>query len=663
MCRRGPIPWKCNPSAARGTYSLTATSTPATSPFQPIPAGTRPDGHRRGRLHRRRPPRPGRRQRRTTTRCRCCWAMATAPSRPRSPTRSGRTRSRSWRGTSTATATSTWPSPTRWRRHGVGVAGQWRRHLPAPGHLRGRVGPGRDRGGGFHRRRPPRPGRRQRGDSGRCRCCWAMATAPSRPRSPTRSGSDPDAIVAGDFNGDGHLDLAVANYDGDGHGVGVAGQWRRHLPAPGHLRGRVGPVRDRGRGLQRRRPPRPRHRQLRQTSTVSVLLGNGDGTFQPQVTYAVGASPIAIVAGDFTATATSTWPSPTAIDSTVSVLLGNGDGTFAPQVTYAVGADPDAIVAGDFTGDGHLDLAVANYGDDTVSVLLGNGDGTFQPLSQPSNAVGSHPDAIVAGDFNGDGHLDLAVANCGDNTVSVLLGNGDGTFQPQVTYAVGSDPDAIVAGDFNGDGRLDLAVANVRRRHGVGVAGQWRRHLPAPGHLRGRGRTRTRSWRGTSTATATSTWPSPTPAVPDGTVSVLLGNGDGTFAPQVTYAVGSVPGRRSWRGLQRRRPPRPGRRQRARLGDGTVSVLLGNGDGTFAPRSPTRSGIGPGRDRGGGLHRRRPPRPGRRQRRRRARCRCCWAMATAPSRPRSPTRSGRARTAIVAGDFTGDGHLDLAVAN
>ena len=99
----------------------------------------------------------------------------------------------------------------------------------------------------------------------------------------------------------------------------------------------------------------------------------------------------------------------------------------------------------------------------------------------------------MAGDFTGDGHLDLAVAEHQrlDGTVSVLLGNGDGTFQPQVTYAVGSDPHAIVAGDFTGDGQLDLAVANYNgNEDGVGAAGQRRRHVPAPGHLRGRGRSR-----------------------------------------------------------------------------------------------------------------------------------------------------------------------------
>ena len=143
------------------------------------------------------------------------------------------------------------------------------------------------------------------------------------------------------------------------------------------------------------------------------------------------------------------------------MLLGNGDGTFQPQVKYAVGSYPDAIVAGDFTGDGRLDLAVVDARTDgTVSVLLGNGDGTFQP--QVTYAVGTDPSAIVTSDFTGDGKLDLAVTyvNGPADTVSVLLGNGDGTFQPQVTYAVGNDPNAIVAGDFNGDGRLDLAVAD-----------------------------------------------------------------------------------------------------------------------------------------------------------------------------------------------------------
>ena len=148
------------------------------------------------------------------------------------------------------------------------------------------------------------------------------------------------------------------------------------------------------------------------------------------------------------------------------MLIGNGDGTFQPPVSYQVGMWPVAIVAGDFTGDGHLDLAVANNGDNTVSVLLGNGDGTFQ--HQSIYAVGAEPAAIVAGDFTGGGHLDLAVADQGSDLfgvsdpggVSILLGNGNGTFQAAQQYAAGLYPGAIVAGNFTGDGHLDLAVAD-----------------------------------------------------------------------------------------------------------------------------------------------------------------------------------------------------------
>ena len=117
---------------------------------------------------------------------------------------------------------------------------------------------------------------------------------------------------------------------------------------------------------------------------------------------------------------------------------------------------------------------------------MGNGDEDV-PAPGHLRAVGSgHWPRIVAGDFTGDGHLDLAVANGGSDTVSVLLGNGDGTFQPQVTYAVGGRAaDSIVAGDFRGDGRLDLAVADGEAR--VGAAGQWRRERSSPtGHVRGR---------------------------------------------------------------------------------------------------------------------------------------------------------------------------------
>ena len=139
--------------------------------------------------------------------------------------------------------------------------------------------------------------------------------------------------------------------------------------------------------------------------------------------------------GTSTATAAPTWPSPTSGSNDVSVLLGNGDGTFQNQKTYAVGTEPSALVAGHFNRDGRTDLAVANYVSNDVSVLLGNGDGTFQ--NQVRYAVGFGPSALVAGDFTGDGRTDLAVANYLSNDVSVLLGNGDGTFQNQVAVRGG----------------------------------------------------------------------------------------------------------------------------------------------------------------------------------------------------------------------------------
>src|SRR5262249_2822096 len=146
--------------------------------------------------------------------------------------------------------------------------------------------------------------------------------------------------------------------------------------------------------------------------------------------------------------------------TSTSMLLGNGDGSFQSPLFSAVGVSPNynidnqSIAAGDFNGDGRRDLAAATEGSPTISALPGNGDGTFQPAV--TYDVGGEPSALVTGDFTGEGHLDLAVANEYDSTVSVLLGNGEGTFQPQVTYAVGAMPVALVAGDFSGDGRTDL---------------------------------------------------------------------------------------------------------------------------------------------------------------------------------------------------------------
>jgi hypothetical protein len=182
--------------------------------------------------------------------------------------------------------------------------------------------------------------------------------------------------------------------------------------------------------------------------SVVILLFSLSALSAPAQTYIfgradfpVGASAIAVASGDFNGDGIVDLAIVNEADNTVSVLLGKSDGTFAPQVTYATGLGPLAIATGDFNGDGNLDLAVTDGNCvvtkggticdvKLVSILLGNGDGTFRPHFD--FATGTQPSALAAGDFNGDGKLDLAVANTQDNTVSVLLGNGDGTFQTQV---------------------------------------------------------------------------------------------------------------------------------------------------------------------------------------------------------------------------------------
>ena len=139
-----------------------------------------------------------------------------------------------------------------------------------------------------------------------------------------------------------------------------------------------------------------------------------------------------------------------------------------PAPTYAVGVSPYAVVSGHFNNDTVLDLATANYSDSTVSVLLGNGDGTFQLAV--TSATGYAPQSVAVGDFNGDGTMDLATANVYD--VSVLVGNGDGTFiNPPSSYGVVGNPQSVAVGDFNGDGTLDLGVTS--NNYTPGYYGYW----------------------------------------------------------------------------------------------------------------------------------------------------------------------------------------------
>jgi hypothetical protein len=279
--------------------------------------------------------------------------------------------------------------------------------------------------------------------------------------------------------------------------------------------------------------------------TLSVLLGNGDGSFQPPVTYNPGLQePTGVAVADLNGDGKQDLAVPNGY-SKVSVLLGNGDGTFQAPVSYGTGGNgPSSVAITDVNGDGHPDIVMANWGTNTVSVLLGNGDGTFQPAVTYSSGGGG-PTGVAIADVNGDGKPDIVVANYVSASVGVLLGNGDGTFQAPVSYGTGGSwVNAVAIGDVNGDGKPDLAVA-------------------------------------TSCGGAC-----------DGTVAVLLGNGDGTFQPAVLYDTGVylAPAAVAIADVNGDGIPDLVAADFYGVPTGNISVLQGNGDGTF--QSPLIYGSG-----------------------------------------------------------------------
>jgi hypothetical protein len=260
-------------------------------------------------------------------------------------------------------------------------------------------------------------------------------------------------------------------------------------------------------------------------------------------------------------------------------------GSVFPRKDFTVGNGPVAVVAGDFNGDSKPDLVVANQTDNTISVLLGNGDGSFQ--RQTTINAGAAPSALVARDFNGDGKLDLAVVNKNDNNVSIFLGNGDGTFGAPTNFATGNSPLAIAAGDFNGDGFVDLAVVNQADNSVSILLGDGKGGFPT--------RVDTTVGQGpVSVAVGDFNGDNRLDVVVanqlDDTISILLGAGDGTFSSRKDLTVPSGPSAVAVANFD------GDTREDIAVTSANVNrvtVLLGNGDGTFGAQIALTTGNGP----------------------------------------------------------------------
>jgi len=288
-----------------------------------------------------------------------------------------------------------------------------------------------------------------------------------------KTGARPRSVYCADLDGDLDLDLAVANLWGD---------------------------------------------------SVSILMNNGDGTFQTKVDYSAGDAPNSVFCGDLDGDLDLDLAVANYLSGKVTILENNGYGAFQIKADYETLGGPYSVFCADLDGDSDLDLAVGSW--TRIHVFKNAGNGTFE--DRTDYVVGSFVQSVFCADLDGDSDLDLAAANeyYDDNRVSILMNNGDGTFQAQVDYETGDDPYCVFCADLDGDLDLDLATANLR----------------------------------------------------SDSVSVLINNGDGTFQTKVDYAVGDCPTSVFCADLD---GDSDFDLAVTNLCSDNISILMNNGDGTF----------------------------------------------------------------------------------
>jgi hypothetical protein len=194
-------------------------------------------------------------------------------------------------------------------------------------------------------------------------------------------------------------------------------------------------------------------------ATVSVLLGNGAGSFGAKTDFATGNQPLSVAIGDVSGEGSRDLVVANFGSGTVSVFLGTGAGAFGTKTDFATGIFPRGVALADLNGDGMRDIVTANAGGPSVSVLLGAGGGGFN--AKTDFPVGTNPRSVAIADVNGDGRLDVATANNDDITISVLLGNGAGGLGERFDFATAPSPNFVAIGDVSNDGRLDIATSNA----------------------------------------------------------------------------------------------------------------------------------------------------------------------------------------------------------